>query len=102
MYYFYKRFYPHSCVFDLAAIITSRTRLDLLKLFVLHPETELGVRETARKIDSNPMQVRNELILLAGAGLLKSRLVANSIQYSLDEKCKAAVPLRMLCEVGKK
>ncbi len=85
-------------MFSLATIVTSKTRLHVLELFILHPDLELGVRETARKLDSNPMLVRNELLLLATAGILKSRRVANSIQYSLNTGCEAAAPLRQLLE----
>ncbi len=81
-------------MFDLAAIVTSKTRLDVMRIFLANPSMEMGVRETARKLDSNPMQVRNELLLLQKAGLLKSRHVANSIQFSLDTQCEAAEPLK--------
>jgi len=87
-------------VFSLATIITSKTRLAVLELFVFQPTLELGVRETARKLDSNPMLVRNELLLLATAGILKSRRVANSIQYSLNTECEAVGPLHQLLEAA--
>lgn len=83
-------------MFRLAAIITSKTRFEMMRVFLAQPPPELGVRETARKIGANPMQSRNELLLLKEAGLLKSRHVANSVQYSLDETCEAAAPLRQL------
>jgi DNA-binding transcriptional ArsR family regulator len=85
-------------MFSLGALITSKTRLRVLEFFLLHPDLELGVRETARALDSNPMLVRNELLRLANAGVLKSRRVANSIQYSLNTSCDAIAPLRQLLE----
>ncbi len=85
-------------VFDLATVITSKTRFDVLTLFIKNPALELGIRETARRIDANPMLVRHELILLQTSGLLKSRRVANSIQFSLDAECGAIEPLQMLLD----
>lgn len=85
-------------VFDLATVITSRTRLEVLTLFIRNPALELGIRETARRLDANLMLVRHELILLQAAGLLKSRRVANSIQFSLDTDCSAVEPLRALLD----
>lgn len=85
-------------MFDLATVITSKTRLDVLTLFIRNPDTELGIRETARRLDANPMLVRHELLLLQTSGLLKSRRVANSIQFSLERECSAAEPLRMLLD----
>ena len=87
-------------MFDLAAIITSKTRLSVLTLFITNPSLELGVRETARKLSANPMLARHELILLQTAGLLKSRRVANSIQFSLDNSCEAISPLKQLISMG--
>jgi hypothetical protein len=83
-------------VFSLSAIVTSKTRLGLLELFLKNPDLELGVRQTARRIDVSPMLVRNELLLLQKSGVLKSRPVANSIQYSLNSECEAVDPLRRL------
>ena len=85
-------------MFDLATVITSRTRLEVLTLFIRNPALELGIRETARRLDANPMLVRHELLLLQAAGLLKSRRVANSIQFSLDSECSAVEPLRSLLD----
>ena len=83
-------------MFDLSVVITSKTRLAVLTLFITNPTLELGVRETARKLEVNPMLARHELILLQTAGLLKSRRVANSIQFSLDANCPAIPPFKQL------
>ncbi len=87
-------------MFDLATVITSKTRLDVLTLFIRNPTLELGIRETARRLDANPMLVRHELILLQTSGLLKSRRVANSIQFSLDSDCSAIEPLQTLLNLN--
>ncbi|GEM_PF-4815196 len=87
-------------MFDLAAIITSTTRLSVIKFFLSNPQTEAGVRESARRLGLNVMLVRNELLLLQKAGLLKSRHVANSIQYSLDAQSQAVEPLKKLIEAS--
>ena len=89
-----------TAVFSLATLITSKTRYGLLELFILNPSLELGVRETSRRIQANVMLVRNELILLETCGLLKSRHVANSIQFSLEPSCLAVEPLRILIDLS--
>jgi hypothetical protein len=86
-------------VFDLGSIITSKTRMAVIELFIKDEHLEIGVRETARRIEANPMLARKELILLEHSGLLKSRKVANSIQYSLNLECKAIGPFRQLLGV---
>ena len=87
-------------MFNLGTLITSKTRLDVLLLFIKNQEMELGIRETARKLDASPMLVRAELMLLEKSTLLKSRKVANSIQYSLNRECTAVEPLRKLTEAS--
>ncbi|MFH1306563.1 MAG: hypothetical protein ABIH83_02820 [Candidatus Micrarchaeota archaeon] len=87
-------------MFSLATIITSKTRLAVLELFIKNSELESGVRETARKLNANTMLVRNELLLLQKSGILKSRKVANSIQYSLNNECPAVDVFRQLIEVS--
>ena len=87
-------------MFDPAPIFTSKTRLAVLELFLKRDNLELGIRETAREINSNPMLVRSELILLERSGLFKSRKVANSIQYSLNKECEAIEPFKKILGVS--
>jgi len=83
-------------VFDIATIITSKTRLSLLELFIKNDGLELGIREAARRINANPMLARTELMILEKSGILKSRKVANSIQFSIDETCEGVSPFRKI------
>jgi len=87
-------------VFRLATLFTSKTRLSVLSLYLRHPQSEYGVRETARAVVCNPTLARHELLLLQTAGLLKSRKVANSVQYSLDQACEACHPLASLLQIN--
>jgi len=88
-------------MFDIAAVITSKTRLSLLELFVKNEALELGIREAARRIKSNPMLVRSELMRLESSGILKSRKVANSIQFSLNPDCEGVPPFREIFGVNR-
>lgn len=83
-------------MFDIATIITSKTRLSTLELFIKSQGLELGIRETARRINANPMLARAELMRLEKSGLLKSRKVANSIQFTLNEDCEGVSPFRRI------
>lgn len=87
-------------MFRLETIVHSRVRIQLLRLFLLEPSLELGVRETARRLGGNAMAVRNELVLLAELGILRCRKVANSTQYSADPQSEAAEPLRHLLRLS--
>lgn len=69
----------------LEKLFTSKTRLKLLMLFLLNPETEMYVREIARRTDENTNAIRRELKNLEEIGLLTSARKGN-LKYYLVNK----------------
>ncbi|MBN2014434.1 MAG: nucleotidyltransferase domain-containing protein [Candidatus Altiarchaeota archaeon] len=67
-------------------IITSKTRVKLLTLFLTNPENEYYLRDTARKLKENTNAVRRELKNLEKAGIIKSRKQGNIRYYTADKK----------------
>jgi len=67
----------------LARLFTSKTRVKLLELFLLHPGEEWYVREIARRTGENINSVRRELSNLEGLGLLESRRRGNQKYYTV-------------------
>jgi DNA-binding transcriptional ArsR family regulator len=68
----------------LERLFTSRARVKLLKLFLLHPEREIHVREICRITGLNINAVRRELANLEDLGLLRSRHVGNARFYTVN------------------
>lgn len=68
----------------LERLFTSRTRVKLLELFLLHPEREVHVREICRITGLNINAVRRELANLEELGLLMSRRVGNGRFYTVS------------------
>ncbi len=68
----------------LGRLFTSRARVKLLKLFLLHPERELHVREICRITGLNINAVRRELANLEDLGLLRSRHAGNARFYTVN------------------
>jgi len=68
----------------LEALISSRTRVKLLTLFLLNPEREYYVREIARTTGENINAVRRELANLESFGLISSERRGNQIHYMVD------------------
>jgi predicted nucleotidyltransferase len=64
-------------------LITSRTKRNLLKLFLTNPDRTFYVREIARLTDEPVNAVRRELDYLRKAGLLKSFNRGNQKYYSV-------------------
>jgi DNA-binding transcriptional ArsR family regulator len=68
----------------LERLFSSRTRVDLLELFLLRPEREIHVREICRRTGLNINAVRRELANLEEMGLLTSRRGGNARFYTVN------------------
>jgi predicted nucleotidyltransferase len=69
----------------LEKIITSKTRVKLLNLFLLNPETELYGREIAKITGENTNAIRRELQNMEDIGLLLSEKKGNLKYYSVNK-----------------
>ncbi len=77
----------------LEKLFTSKTRVKLLTLFLLNPETKLYVREIARKTGENTNAIRRELQNLNDIGLLLSEKKGNLKYYSTNKKMPIYIEL---------
>lgn len=71
---------------SLQYLFTSRVRLKILELFVLHPEDRFYVREIVRKTDEEINAVRRELKRLHKIGLLRTENRANRKYYQVKQE----------------
>jgi predicted nucleotidyltransferase len=68
----------------LEALISSKTRVKLLTLFLLNPEKEYYVREIVRMTGENYNAVRRELANLDAFGLITGQKKGNQQYYSVN------------------
>jgi predicted nucleotidyltransferase/predicted transcriptional regulator len=68
----------------LEALIPSKTRVKLLTLFLLNPESEYYIREIVRKTDENYNAVRRELANLESFGLITRQKKGNQQYYMVN------------------
>lgn len=66
-------------------LFSSETRVDLLDLFLSHPEDRFYVREIARELNRDISGIKRELDNLEKAGLLTSTKVGNLRYYTADK-----------------
>ncbi len=66
-------------------LITSKTRVKLLQLFLDNPSEMYHVREIVRRVNEEINAVRRELILLEKKGVLQKEPRANRVYYYLDK-----------------
>ena len=67
-------------------LITSKTRVKLLNIFLTQPDEMYHVRECVRKANEEINAVRRELLLLEKKGVLKKEPRANRVYYSLSKE----------------
>jgi DNA-binding transcriptional ArsR family regulator len=69
----------------LSDLITSKTRVKLLNIFLSMPNEMLHVRECVRRSEEEINSVRRELIRLEKKGILNKEPRANRVYYSLSK-----------------
>lgn len=69
----------------LADLITSKTRVKILSLFLSDVEEMYHVREIVRRVEEEINAVRRELILLDKKGLLNKEKRGNRVYYYFDK-----------------
>ena len=69
----------------LQRLLTSKTRVKLLTLFMMNPDKEMYIREISRTIEENINAVRRELLNLEDIGLLTSDLKGNTKYYVVNK-----------------
>lgn len=70
----------------LSDLITSKSRVTLLKVFLSHPYEMFHVRECVRRTGDEINAVRRELQYLEKNGILQREQRANRVYYSLDKE----------------
>jgi predicted nucleotidyltransferase len=69
----------------LKSLFTSKTRIELLKLFLLNPESSFYQRQIEQKTHFPIRAIQRELINLCSIGLLNKRASGNRNYYSLNK-----------------
>jgi DNA-binding transcriptional ArsR family regulator len=67
-------------------LITSKTRVKLLNIFLTQPHEMYHVRECVRRTNEEINAVRRELLLLEKKGILNREPRANRVYYSLSKE----------------
>ena len=68
----------------LEQLFGSKTRVQVLSLFLLNPERSFFVREITRKLNKRINSVRRELIILSKMGFLKKKSEGRKTFYSVN------------------
>ncbi len=68
-------------------LISSRIRIELLRILVLDPESAFNINELSRRTGFSLRGVEKELKNLLSGGILKREVTGNQHRYQLDPLC---------------
>lgn len=77
-------------------LFTSKTRVEILKLFLTEKDLQIHLREVARRTDSEVNAVKRELENLEKIGFLHSRKEIQRKYYEIDKKFEFLEELRSI------
>ena len=72
---------------SLRALISSKIRVELLRILVLNPESAFHINELSRRTGFSPGGVERELKNLLSGGILKKEVLGNQHRYQLEPHC---------------
>ena len=72
---------------DIHTLISSRIRVELLKILALDPESTFNINELSRRTGFSPRGVEKELKNLLSGGILTREVTGNQHRYRLDPLC---------------
>jgi predicted nucleotidyltransferase len=80
----------------LEKLLSSRTRVGILKLLLFRPDESFHLRDIAKRVGITPIYVSKELANLSKLGIVKLSKKANLSIYSLNRECPFLTELRGL------
>lgn len=72
---------------DIHTLISSRIRVELLKILAINPESTFNINELSRRTGFSPRGVEKELKNLLSGGILRREVSGNQHRYQLDPVC---------------
>ncbi|MBN2125219.1 MAG: nucleotidyltransferase domain-containing protein [Deltaproteobacteria bacterium] len=77
-------------------LITSKIRIELLRIFTLSPQSSFNINELSRRTGFSIRGVEKELKNLHAGGILKRELAGNQHRYQFDPECPVSGEIKGL------
>ncbi len=81
---------------DIRALISSKIRIEILRILSLNPDSNYNINELSRKTAFSPRGVEKELKNLLAGGILKKEVSGNQHRYQLDPHCPIYLEIKNL------
>ncbi len=81
---------------DIRALISSKIRIEILRILSLNPDSKYNINELSRMTSFSPRGVEKELKNLLTGGILKKKVSGNQHRYQLDSLCPIYLEIKNL------
>lgn len=81
---------------EIRALISSRIRIKILRIFALQPENAYNINELSRLTGFSPRGVQKELKNLLSGGILRKEVTGNQHRYQLDPNCPIYLEIKKI------
>jgi predicted nucleotidyltransferase len=81
---------------DIRALISSKIRVEILRILSLSPESKYNINELSRMAAFSPRGVEKELKNLLAGGILNKEVSGNQHRYQLDPLCPIYLEIKNL------
>lgn len=79
---------------DIFALISSKIRVELLRILALNPESTFNINELSRRTGFSLRGVEKELKNLLSGGVLRREISGNQHRYQLEPRCPINTEIR--------
>ena len=79
--------YTESRMASIQSLITSKIRIEILRIFTLSPQSSFNINELSRQTGFSIRGVEQELKNLYIGGILRRELTGNQHRYQFDPEC---------------
>ena len=81
---------------DIKALISSKTRIEILRILTVHSQNTYNINELSRVTKFSPRGVEKELKNLLSGGILKKEVIGNQHRFQLDPGCPIFTEIKAL------
>jgi len=81
---------------DIRALISSKIRIEILRILSLSPDSKYNINELSRMTAFSPRGVEKELKNLLDGGILRKEVSGNQHRYQLDSLCPIYLEIKNL------
>jgi predicted nucleotidyltransferase len=81
---------------DIHALIPSKIRIEILRIFSLFPDSKYNINELSRMTTFSPRGIEKELKNLLKGGILKKEVAGNQHLYQMDSRCPINLEIKNL------